>query len=41
MTLDAKLRWKAQVKKETRRAWTKIQENVLARGKKIGPVDAQ
>jgi hypothetical protein len=23
------------------RAWTKIQENVMAHGKKIGPVDTQ
>ena len=26
---------------KTRRAWTKIQENVLAHGKKIHPVDTQ
>jgi len=41
MTLEAKLRWKAHVKKKTRKAWTKIQENVLVHGKKIGPVDTQ
>jgi len=35
MTLDAKLRWKVHVKKKTRRAWAKIQENILAHGKKI------
>jgi hypothetical protein len=39
--MDAKLRWKARVKKKTRRAWTKIQENVLDHGKKIGTVDTQ
>jgi hypothetical protein len=38
MTLDAKLRWKVHVKK-TRRAWPKIQTNVLAYGKMIGPVN--
>ena len=38
---DAKLRWKAPVKKKTRRAWTKIQEYVLAHGNKIGPFDTQ
>jgi hypothetical protein len=26
---------------KTRRAWTKVQENVLPHGKKIGPVDTQ
>ena len=26
---------------KTRRAWTKVQENVLVQGKKIGPVDTQ
>jgi hypothetical protein len=26
---------------KTRKAWTKIKENVLAHGKKIGPVDTQ
>jgi hypothetical protein len=26
---------------KTGRAWTKIKENVLAHGKKIGPVDTQ
>ena len=41
MTLDAKLRWKERVKKKRRRAWTKIQENVLAHGKKVGHVDTQ
>ena len=41
MTLDDKLRWKAHVKKKTRTAWTKIQQNVMAHGKKIGPVDTQ
>jgi len=41
MTLDAKLRWKAHSEKETRRAWAKIQENVLAREKKIGLVATQ
>jgi hypothetical protein len=41
MTLDAKLRWKARVKKKKkRRAWTKIQETALAHGK-ISPVDTQ
>jgi len=30
-----------QTNKQTRRTWTKIQENVLAQGKKIGPVDTQ
>ena len=29
------------MQEKTRRAWTKIQENVLAHGKKIGPVDTQ
>jgi len=41
MTLDAKLRWKAHVKKKTRTAWSKMQANVLAHEKKIGPVDKQ
>jgi len=41
LTLDAKLCWKAHVKKKTRRTWTRIQENVLACGKKIGHVDRQ
>jgi hypothetical protein len=41
MTLDAKVRWKAHVNKKTRRAWAKIQENVLAHATKIGPVDTQ
>ena len=41
MSLDAKLRWKVHVTKKTRRAWTEIQENILAHGKKIGPVDTQ
>jgi len=26
---------------KTRRAWIKVQENVLAHGKQIGPVDTQ
>jgi hypothetical protein len=39
MTLDAKLHWKVQVKKKKRRAWPKIQVNVLAYGKTIGPVN--
>jgi len=38
---DAKLLRKALVKKKTRRAGTKIQENALAHGKEIGPVDTQ
>jgi hypothetical protein len=42
MTLDAKLCWKAHVKKKkTRRVWTEMQANVLAHGKKIGPVGTQ
>jgi hypothetical protein len=41
MTLEAKLRWKAQVKKKTRRSWTKVQENILVHGEKIKPVDTQ
>ena len=40
MTLDAKLRRKVHVKK-TGRTWPKIQTNVLAYGKKIGPDNAQ
>jgi hypothetical protein len=40
MRLDAKLRWKEHVKK-TRRAWPKIQTNVLAYGKTIGPFNTQ
>jgi hypothetical protein len=40
MTLDAKLRWKVHVKK-TRRAWPKIQTNVMAYGKTIDPVNTQ
>jgi hypothetical protein len=41
MMLDAKLHWKVNVKKKTGRTWTKIQTNVLASGKKIGPDNAQ
>ena len=40
MMLDAKLRWKARVKKICEQ-WNKISENVLAHGKKIGPVITQ
>jgi hypothetical protein len=40
MTLEAKLHWKVHVKR-TRRAWPKIQTNVLAYGKAIGPVSTQ
>jgi len=32
---------KGTCQEKTRRAWTKIQENVLAHGKKNGPVDTQ
>jgi hypothetical protein len=41
MTLNAKLRWEAHVKKKTRRAWNKIQENILDHEKKIEPVGTQ
>jgi hypothetical protein len=41
MTLDAKLRWKAQVKKKREDLGLRYRENVLAHGKKIGPVDTQ
>jgi len=40
MMLDAKLCWKAHVKKICKE-WNKIKENVVAHGKKIGPVDTQ
>jgi len=36
---QAALEGTCQVK--TRRAWTKIQETVLAHGKKIGPANSQ
>jgi hypothetical protein len=38
MTLDSKLRWKTHVKKIREELG---QENVLAHGKKLGPVDTQ
>jgi hypothetical protein len=40
-TLDAKLRLGRPMQERMRRAWTKIQENVLAHGKKVGSVDTQ
>ena len=39
--LDAKLRWKVNVKKKTKRAWPKMQTNVPAYGKTIGSVNTQ
>jgi hypothetical protein len=41
ITLDAKLRWKAHVKKQREDLGLKIQENILAHGKNFGPVDTQ
>jgi len=42
MTLDAKLRWKARVKQKREELGLRYKKkNVLAHGKKIGPVDRQ